>query len=176
MHSFITRTVSLVAIAAMLTGYNGVVNTRAKNEEIRQLKADQKATVQKNKELLKEAAEAYSEAESVSEAGAADSSMENAGAGAAGTTGKYKDGTYEGSAQGFGGPIVVNVTISDGRIASVTVTDHKGESTSYYSMAESLTQTIVDRQSADVDVVTGATLSSNGIIGAAKEALKKAEA
>lgn len=172
MHSFITRTVSLVAIAAMLAGYNGVVNTRAKNEEISQLKADQKATVKKNKELLKEASEAYSEAESVNEVS---SSADSTGTDTAGA-GQYKDGTYEGSAQGFGGPIVVNVTISGGRIASVTVTDHKGESTSYYSMAESLAQTIVDRQSADVDVVTGATLSSNGIIGAAKEALKKAEA
>lgn len=175
MHSFITRIVSFVAIAAMLAGYNGVVNTRAKNEEISQLKADQKATVKKNKELLKEASEAYSEAESVSEAGEAPSSADSTGINTAGT-GQYKDGTYEGSAQGFGGPIVVNVTISGGRITSVTVTDHKGESTSYYSMAESLTQTIVERQSADVDVVTGATLSSNGIIGAAKEALKRAEA
>ena len=64
----------------------------------------------------------------------------------------YKDGTYTGDGQGFGGNIQVQITIADD-----TLTD------------------IQEAQSTDVDTVSGATFSSTGILMAVEDALGKAE-
>ena len=89
--------------------------------------------------------------------------------------GIYKDGAYEGQADGFGGPILVNVVIEEGAIKEVFVTDHAKEEEAYYSMAKEVIKAIVDSQSAQVDTVSGATFSSKGIIGAVEDALTKAQ-
>lgn len=88
--------------------------------------------------------------------------------------GKYKDGTYRGSAQGFGGTVTVKVTVEDGYISDIQVVSADGEDAAYYNMAIDVLDSIIADQSSDVDVVSGATYTSNGIIGAAKEALGKA--
>ena len=88
--------------------------------------------------------------------------------------GKYKDGTYLGSAQGFGGTVTVKVTVEDGYISDIQVVSADGEDAAYYNMAIDVLNSIIADQSSDVDVVSGATYTSNGIIGAAKEALGKA--
>ncbi|MGN0240450.1 MAG: FMN-binding protein [Candidatus Weimeria sp.] len=87
---------------------------------------------------------------------------------------QYRDGSYEGSGQGFGGPIKVKVTISDDRIKSIEVLSHDGEDNSYFSMASQLTEQIVKAQRTAVDTVSGATYSSKGIISAVENALSKA--
>ena len=94
---------------------------------------------------------------------------------AAAATGNYKDGTYQGAAQGYGGMIEVEVTIKDGKISAIDITAASGETPSFFSRAKTLTNTIIEKQSADVDVVSGATYSSNGIINAVKSALEKAK-
>ncbi len=86
----------------------------------------------------------------------------------------YLDGTYTGSAAGFGGTISVSVTIADGAIASITITSASGETASYLAKAKSVIDSILSAQSPNVDVVSGATYSSNGIINAVKKALAKA--
>ena len=88
---------------------------------------------------------------------------------------EYEDGTYEGTAQGFGGPVKVKVTIKDGKITKVKIVSAAKETEEYLKKARELTKTIVSRQTADVDVVTGATYSSNGIINTVKNALSKAK-
>ena len=88
--------------------------------------------------------------------------------------GKYKDGTYQGSAHGFGGTVTVEVTIEDGYISDIQVVSADGEDAAYYNMAIDVLDSIIADQSCNVDVVSGATYTSNGIIGAAKEALGKA--
>lgn len=88
--------------------------------------------------------------------------------------GKYKDGTYQGSAQGFGGTVTVKVTVEDGYISDIQVVSADGEDAAYYNMAIDVLDSIIADQSSDVDVVSGATYTSNGIIGAAKKALGKA--
>lgn len=87
----------------------------------------------------------------------------------------YSDGMYEGEAQGFGGPIKVSVTIENGEITSIDVLSHDDEDAAYYDSAVAVIDEMLDAQSTDVDVVSGATFSSNGIIGAVEEALGKAE-
>ena len=88
--------------------------------------------------------------------------------------GKYKDGTYQGIAHGFGGTVTVEVTIEDGYISDIQVVSADGEDAAYYNMAIDVLDSIIADQSCNVDVVSGATYTSNGIIGAAKEALGKA--
>lgn len=87
----------------------------------------------------------------------------------------YADGVYTGTAEGFGGDITVQVTISGGKIVSVEIISAEDETPSYLKQAERVTDRIVAAQSTDVDVVSGATYSSCGIINAAAEALEKAK-
>lgn len=88
--------------------------------------------------------------------------------------GFYKDGTYTGEADGFGGTVKVEVTVKKQKITEVNVTSAEGEDGSYLSMAEDIIPKIVDAQSAEVDTVSGATFSSTGIKNATKQALEKA--
>ena len=80
---------------------------------------------------------------------------------------KYKDGTYQGEAEGFGGPVAVEVKIEKGKIAGI-------EDGAYLSMAKDIIPEIIEAQSADVDTISGATFSSTGIKNASQEALEKA--
>ena len=85
-----------------------------------------------------------------------------------------KDGTYFGSGQGYGGPIKVKLTVADGKIAGLDIVDASSETPSFFSRAQSVAASIVNAGTADVDGVSGATLSSNGIKAAASDAIKQA--
>ncbi len=86
----------------------------------------------------------------------------------------FRDGVYEGSADGYGGPITVSVTIAGGKIDSIDVISHAQEDPAYYSMAEAITGYMISNQTPDVDTIAGATYSSNGIKNAAIKALQQA--
>ncbi len=86
----------------------------------------------------------------------------------------YKDGTYEGSGQGRKGTITVSVTIKDGEIVSVESVSTNDDYQWYNRALSSISQSVTDKQSANVDTVSGATLSSMGIIEAIEDALSKA--
>ena len=90
------------------------------------------------------------------------------------TEGGWIDGVYEGSGAGFGGDVVVSVTISGGKIASIEVTDSSTEDPAYFSQAVVLVDEMVKAQGTDVDTVSGATFSSGGLISAVDDALGKA--
>ena len=87
----------------------------------------------------------------------------------------YKDGTYTGEADGYGGTIQVEVTLASDEITSINVVSAPGEDSAYLSQAESVIDSILSAQSTDVDTVSGATFSSTGILNAVDEALGKAE-
>ena len=87
----------------------------------------------------------------------------------------YKDGTYTGEAEGYGGTIQVEVTLSGDEITSINVVSAPGEDSAYLSQAESVINSVISAQSTDVDTVSGATFSSTGILNAVDEALGKAE-
>ena len=90
--------------------------------------------------------------------------------------GGYKDGTYQGSGTGFGGTVTVQVTVADGRITAVDILDASGETPSYFASARGVVSKILAGQTPNVDAVSGATYSSNGIIQAVQNALSKAGA
>ena len=109
----------------------------------------------------------------------------NAGAAGQGTTQTpvasvpadgYKDGTYEGSGTGFGGTIRVRVTISGGKIAAIDILEASGETASYFASAQGVISRMIAGNTPNVDAVSGATYSSNGIIQAVQNALSQAAA
>ncbi len=86
----------------------------------------------------------------------------------------YDNGTYTGSGEGFGGTTKVSVTIKSHKITSISVISAEDDEP-FLTNAKGLISTMIRKQSADVDVVSGATYSSKGIIEAVKNALKEAE-
>ena len=144
MGEFLTRAISVVAVIVCLTGYNTVLDKREQAEE--QLRQQQ------------------AELEQEQSGDAAQETTESA----------YKDGTYTGEAQGFGGPVDVEVIIENGKISEINITSAEKEDGAYLSMAEDIIPTIIEAQSADVDTISGATFSSTGIKEAVTQALEKA--
>ncbi|MBQ3281207.1 MAG: FMN-binding protein [Eubacterium sp.] len=87
----------------------------------------------------------------------------------------YKDGTYEGKGEGFKGEMTVAVTVSGGKISAIEIID-TGDGKVYCTRALAAADEIIEKQSTeDVDAVSGATYSSNGLIEAVKDALGEAE-
>lgn len=87
----------------------------------------------------------------------------------------YKDGTYTGEGQGYGGTIQVEVTLAGDEITSINVVSAPGEDSAYLSQGEGVIDSVLSAQSTDVDTISGATFSSTGILNAVDDALGKAE-
>lgn len=86
----------------------------------------------------------------------------------------YKDGVYYGTGEGYKGDVTVAVMISDHTIRYILVTE-TADDEAFFGRAKTLLPIILQKQSTDVDVVSGATFSSNGLIEAVQEALKAAK-
>ena len=86
----------------------------------------------------------------------------------------YKDGTYEGSATGYSGQMIVSVTVSGGKITEINIVD-TGDDEEYLIDAKDVIPQIIEKQSTEVDAVSGATHSSKGIINAVAKALESAK-
>ena len=146
MHHFWIKTCNLILVVALLFGYQAVVQSRAQKETIAELEYElQQKTVSGQPE----------------EADGADS--------------PYADGTYTGEAQGYGGTVAVELTVENGKITDLTITSAEKEDTAYLDAASAVIDSILEQQSTDVDTVSGATFSSNGILHAAEDSLRKAE-
>lgn len=89
--------------------------------------------------------------------------------------GGYKDGIYTGTGKGNGGDVTVEVTVEGGNIVKIELKDHK-ETPGIFEGAETgVSNEIIRTQSTDVEVVTGATLTSEAIKTAVAEAIKTAK-
>lgn len=86
---------------------------------------------------------------------------------------KLLDGVYEGSAQGYKDLIMVSVTVKDGAVFDIQILE-ENDTPNYFACAESVIADIVDQQSLEVDAVSGATYSSEGILQAVHNALEAA--
>ncbi len=85
----------------------------------------------------------------------------------------FKDGKYIGVGEGYKGDIKVSVVIKNGKIYKINILSTEDDE-QFFSKARKLTSSIITKQTADVDTVSGATFSSNGIIEAVSNALQKA--
>ena len=85
-----------------------------------------------------------------------------------------KDGTYTGTGTSRRGNVLVSLTIQGGRIATVNIT---GATTEYPTRdIANLPGQVVSRQTAQTDIVSGATYSSLAFRAAVQQALQRAQA
>ena len=84
---------------------------------------------------------------------------------------QYPDGTYEATVDGHNGPLTVVVTVEGNVITAVEVTEHEETEGLADPALEDVTAAIVARNATDVDVVSGATVTSEAIISAVEKAL-----
>lgn len=85
--------------------------------------------------------------------------------------GTYTDGTFEGTGVGRNGAVNVQVTVENGNITGVAVMSHEETQSIFMGVETSLIPAIISAQSADVDAVAGATLSSDAVLDAVRMAL-----
>ena len=86
----------------------------------------------------------------------------------------YTAGTYEGTAQGFGGSITVQLTVEDGKIVAVTATGEAESSPAIGNDLTSLADQLLAAQGTEIDGVTGATVTTDAVKEAAAKALAEA--
>lgn len=86
----------------------------------------------------------------------------------------YTDGTYTGVAKGMNGDVTVEVKVASDKIESVVVTDHKETPGISDPAIENVPSAIVEKNSTEVDIVAGATITSEAIINAVAQAMDKA--
>jgi uncharacterized protein with FMN-binding domain len=84
-----------------------------------------------------------------------------------------KDGTYEGRSFKFPGRFIVSMDVKEGRITDIRVTKHFALS-KYNNMLKPMIERMIAEQKADVDVVTGATISCRALRKAAARAIEQA--
>lgn len=187
--NFIMRILCLLLILAAVVGYNFMQKKDTQAQESQEITALTKRVEkleEQNTEILsaleeaaknQEAAIAQAQRDAKDKDDAAKEDAEEADTEEESDDSEnvYKDGTYTGSAQGFGGAITVQVTLANDEITDIQVTSAPGEDSAYLSQGEGVISSIISAQSTDVDTVSGATFSSTGIINAVVDALGKAE-
>lgn len=85
--------------------------------------------------------------------------------------GNLKDGTYSGTGQGRNGSIEVTVKVKNSKVTSVTVESSREDSQYMNRAKDTVIGEIIEAQSLNVKTVSGATMSSNGILEAVANAL-----
>jgi electron transport complex protein RnfD len=80
--------------------------------------------------------------------------------------------TATGTADGFGGEVSVTLTVEDGKITECTIVGEKETPAVGGAAIPELTQQILDANSAEIDGVTGATITSTAVKSAAGAALE----
>jgi len=84
---------------------------------------------------------------------------------------KVPDGVYTGTGRGFGGDITVKVTFAGGKLTDVEIVSHKESPNVSDPAIKQIPQAMIDEQTVEVDAVSGATMSSEGIKAAVRDAL-----
>jgi Na+-translocating ferredoxin:NAD+ oxidoreductase RnfG subunit len=85
----------------------------------------------------------------------------------------YTPGTYEGTGSGYRGPIRVSLQISQAGIEDITILEHEESAFPGLAAMEELLDLVLETESTDLDVISGATFSSRGFLEAVEDALKK---
>ena len=201
--SFIMRVLCLLLIVGVVLGYNSMQKKDSdteKDQQIASLTTRVEALEKQQDEILsalEEAAKAQEEAKKKAEEEAKnqkaqteeaasedakkddkntdETEAEDASSEEESEDLVYKNGTYTGDGQGFGGNIQVQVTLENDTITDIQVVSAPGEDSAYLSQGQGVISTILASQSTDVDTISGATFSSTGIINAVNDALGKAE-
>ena len=84
-----------------------------------------------------------------------------------------KDGVYKGRANGYKGPVHVEVTVKEGKISAVKVM--KCQDRFARRVVKEIPRRIVEADSTEVDVISGATVTSRAVQKAVRNALEGAQ-
>lgn len=87
----------------------------------------------------------------------------------------YKDGTFTGTAYGYDGNISVRVTVRDDVITDISASTEESDDSFFFDAKGVVIPAILKKQSPSVDACSGATFSSEGIMGAVRAALESAK-
>lgn len=87
----------------------------------------------------------------------------------------YTDGTYPAEVTAHNGPLAVEVTVTDGAISNVEVTSHEETEGLADPALEEIPALIVEKNSTDVDAISGVTVTSDAIKDAVNKALESAQ-
>ncbi|MDR0596345.1 MAG: FMN-binding protein [Clostridiales Family XIII bacterium] len=176
--SLVLKAISCVIVVAALFYYNQMMALNAELAEANEAVEQMSAAAMSAGGAVSSGGAVLADAQAAG-GGSAQSDDAQAEAGGAAASpeqeSRYKDGTYSGTAQGYGGPVTTELTIKDGYIVGIEITSADGEDAAYYNMCMGILDEIASTQGTDVDTVSGATYTSKGIIGGAKKALAKAE-
>jgi len=85
--------------------------------------------------------------------------------------GAIPDGVYNATAESYGGPLTLAVTIADGKIVEIEIVEHNDTPFVASGAIATIIPAIIEAQSADVDVVGGATMTSTAIKDAVRQVL-----
>ena len=97
------------------------------------------------------------------------------GSTASGAAGQYIPGTYEGTAEGISSTVKVTMTFSDSAVTDVVV-DTSGETASFgAAAADELREQLMAAGSAEIDGVSGSTITSDAVMKAAKSCYAQAK-
>ena len=165
--NFIMRILCLLLILAAAVGYNSMQKKDTQAQESQEITALTKRVEkleEQNTEILsaleeaaknQEAAIAQAQRDAKDKDDAAKEDAEEADTEEESDDSEnvYKDGTYTGSAQGFGGAITVQVTLANDEITDIQVTSAPGEDSAYLSQGEGVISSIISTQSTDVDKI-----------------------
>ena len=99
----------------------------------------------------------------------------SASASTSGAAGLYTPGTYEGTAEGISSTVKVTMTFSDNAVTDVVV-DTSGETASFgAAAADELREQLLAAGSAEIDGVSGSTITSDAVMKAAKSCYAQAK-
>ena len=99
----------------------------------------------------------------------------SASASTSGAAGQYTPGTYEGTAEGISSTVKVTMTFSDSAVTDVVV-DTSGETASFgAAAADELREQLLAAGSAEIDGVSGSTITSDAVMKAAKSCYAQAK-
>lgn len=162
MNKFWLKMINLLLVTGLILGYNGVLEHRIQAEDIDRLQAELETEKMRENQ--------YYEKENTS-----DKQLSENNNAQKQETLVFKDGKYKGDAKGFGGLITVQITIESDTIADITILSAPKEDRAYLETASVIVNDILEKQTTQVDTVSGATFSSGGIRNAVSNALKKAK-
>lgn len=83
--------------------------------------------------------------------------------------------SYTGTGEGYGGEMTVEVFLDEGEIVDIKVIEHQETDDFALPAFEDLTEAVIEAQSTDVDLISGATASSEGFLAAVDAALAQAD-
>ena len=86
----------------------------------------------------------------------------------------YTPGAYEGTGNGYRGPIHVRIQISAAGIEDIAIVSHQESSFPGLAAMEELLEQVLETGESDIDAISGATYSSRGFLQAVEDALEKA--